>query len=123
MVAYARLKNGFMADEKYHNLMTWLNYCSFMHLYVAFSLNEKQMGEVVWWKIGIGGGGGYLLPPAHIILKGDQSILICPDPHIQVCPNPHPTMKKTMEVKEEPKGAISAKLSACTIRHDNIHTY
>ena len=26
MAAYARLKNEFTEDEKYHNLMTWLNY-------------------------------------------------------------------------------------------------
>ena len=28
MVAHARLKNEFTEDEKYHNLMSWLNYTS-----------------------------------------------------------------------------------------------
>ena len=27
MAAHARLKNEFMEDEKYRNLMTWLIYC------------------------------------------------------------------------------------------------
>ena len=40
MAAHAGLKNEFMEDEKYHNLMTWLISC-FFEIYRM--LNERFM--------------------------------------------------------------------------------
>ena len=44
MAAHARLKNVFMENEKYHDLMTWLNYVKFIQtrFYLGVSLQIYQ---------------------------------------------------------------------------------
>ena len=49
MAAHARLKNEFTEDEKYHNLMRWLNYVRMdgLGLYVLFNSMSIISGQ---WK-------------------------------------------------------------------------
>ena len=42
MAAHARLKNEFMEDEKYHNLITWLIFSFGVPLYLKFDSNDKD---------------------------------------------------------------------------------
>ena len=42
MVAHARFENEFMEDEKYHNLMRWLNYHQIPTLFVSLDYTVSQ---------------------------------------------------------------------------------
>ena len=42
MAAHARLKNDFTKDEKYHNLMSWLNFCKSVDFLGHFSMHYSK---------------------------------------------------------------------------------
>ena len=54
MAAYARLKNEFTEDEKYHNLMRWLIYTEpkiFMLSSILVNYNSVLAETVDWFKL------------------------------------------------------------------------
>ena len=48
MAAYARLKNEFTEDEKFHNLMTWLNQV-YSNLSTINTLLTGTDTVGIWW--------------------------------------------------------------------------